>query len=400
MSFGFSVGDFVAVVGICWKVYKRCKESSGNYAELSSEVGALHIVLKETEELLSQQDLTSQQKERLAKCRKECDAVLQDLSELLLKYESLGTKSQRTFDRLGFGIHDMDAIKLRLISNVSMLDAVNNACSHARLEKRLNLFIAEIRAGRREGSIVSVQTIDTVARNNQEKWDVLRRDLEDVGISPAAISENRQFIIAWFREAVAAGRIEEDVPSADDESSVLLQELNNDSGDSDTASDSSIEVSTREVSHSRSVFIIEPSTIAAMESVNAMKTGPRYTLILTLLNSKSNTNQETREKTDDKAIHYYDRTRIATCVAMIIFIVVPVFLMLFVWVLSKASVDGTISKTSIIIFVVFAFIMIFSVLMSTFTKTKAKRHEIVVASAGSSVASLEIIDVVTSTAPY
>lgn len=53
--------------------------------------------------------------------------MLQDLNALLLKYESLGTKSQRTFDRMGYGTHDMDAIRLRLISNVSMLDAFNNA---------------------------------------------------------------------------------------------------------------------------------------------------------------------------------------------------------------------------------------------------------------------------------
>lgn len=84
-------------------------------------------MLKETEELLSQQDLTSAQQGRLTKCRQGCDALLSDLNTLLLKYESLGTKSQRTFDRMGYGTHDMEAIRLRLISNVSMLDAFNNA---------------------------------------------------------------------------------------------------------------------------------------------------------------------------------------------------------------------------------------------------------------------------------
>jgi len=57
MSFGFGVGDFIAVGGLCWKVYKKCKDSSGNYAELSNEVSALYTVIKETEELLSEQDL-------------------------------------------------------------------------------------------------------------------------------------------------------------------------------------------------------------------------------------------------------------------------------------------------------------------------------------------------------
>ena len=127
MSFGFSVGDFLTVGAFCWQIYKRCKESSGKYAELSREVSALYAVLKETEELLTQQDSTTAQQARLATCRQNCEDVLQDLDALLLKYESLGTKSQRSFDRMGFGTHEIDSIRLKLISSASMLDAFNNA---------------------------------------------------------------------------------------------------------------------------------------------------------------------------------------------------------------------------------------------------------------------------------
>ena len=128
MSFGFSVGDFLAVGQLSWKVYKKCKDSPGSYAELSNEVGALHIVMKETEELFSQQDLTAQQENRLLACQQGCGDVLKDLDRLLVKYESLGASSRRTFDRMGFGMQDMKDIRLRLNSNVSMLDAFNNAC--------------------------------------------------------------------------------------------------------------------------------------------------------------------------------------------------------------------------------------------------------------------------------
>ena len=127
MNFSCGVGDFLAVGQLCWKTYKKCKDSTGNYAQLSSEVGALHNVLKETEELLSQQGLTVEQKVRLATCRQGCEDVLKDLDGLLVKYQSLGSKSQRTFDRLGFGMQDVNGIRLRLNANVSMLDAFNNA---------------------------------------------------------------------------------------------------------------------------------------------------------------------------------------------------------------------------------------------------------------------------------
>lgn len=127
MSFGFSVGDFVNVGGLCWKLYKKCKDSPGNYKQLTSEVGALHNVIKETEELLSQQNLNVRQKEKLRVATVGCGEVLQDLDHLLAKYGSMGTKSQRTFDRLGFGTENIDGIRTRLISNVTLLDAFNNA---------------------------------------------------------------------------------------------------------------------------------------------------------------------------------------------------------------------------------------------------------------------------------
>lgn len=128
MTFGFGVSDFITVGGLCWKVYKKCKDSPGNYAQLSSEVGSLHNVIKETEEMVSQQNLTPEQKAKLAQCRQGCEAVLKDLEGLLNRYESMGTNARRTFDRMGFGMEDITGIRLRLISNVTMLDAFNTTC--------------------------------------------------------------------------------------------------------------------------------------------------------------------------------------------------------------------------------------------------------------------------------
>lgn len=229
MSFGFGVSDLVGISQLCWKVYKKCKDSSGNYAELSSEVAALNMVIKGTEELLSQQRLTTQQEVKLVTCRQGCEDVLNDLDRLLVKYESLGTKTQRAIDRVGFGMHDMNDIRLRLISNVSTLDAFNNASSLARLENKMDLLIAEVRAGKREGSVVSHKTFDSSVQNDWETWEALRRELEDVGISPGVITERRQFIIAWFKEAIAAGKLEEDAPSDDaaaesDDDSMMIEQ--------------------------------------------------------------------------------------------------------------------------------------------------------------------------------
>ena len=127
MSFGFSVGDFLAVGKLCWSVYKKCKDSKGTYAELTGEISALYAVIKETEELVEEQKLSERQLARLLSCQKTCDDVLQDLDALLNKYQKLGTKSQWTFDRLKYGDEDINGIRQRITMNVTMLDALNNA---------------------------------------------------------------------------------------------------------------------------------------------------------------------------------------------------------------------------------------------------------------------------------
>ena len=127
-----------------------------------------------------------------------------------------------------------------------------HSSSHLRLESKLNILIAEVRAGKREGSVISTQTFDTTARNDRETWEALRRELEDIGISPGIITEKRQFIIDWFQEAVAAGKLEEDVASNENDNAISLHE----SGSLADSSDHDDYIPIGEMSS----MMIEPST--------------------------------------------------------------------------------------------------------------------------------------------
>ena len=95
------------------------------------------------------------------------------------------------------------------------------------------MLISEVRAGKREGSVVSTRSFGTGAENNRETWDALRRELQDIGISPEIITEKRQFIVAWFQEAVAAGKLEEEAPSEEDDDSIARHGSWSPAGDSD-----------------------------------------------------------------------------------------------------------------------------------------------------------------------
>ena len=125
MSFGVGIGDIVTVSTLAWRLFKSCKDASGDFKNVASEVVSLHVVLKETEELVAESDLGSSQASQLQHIADGCRRVLEDLEGLLAKYRSLGTKSQRTWDRMKWGSEAVASVRTRLTSNTTMLSAYN-----------------------------------------------------------------------------------------------------------------------------------------------------------------------------------------------------------------------------------------------------------------------------------
>ena len=123
MSFGYSVGDFLAVGQLAWKVYKSCRDAPESFNNISLEVLSLHALLKEVEETLSSCPLTQSKQASLATITAGCQNVLLDLQALVLKYESLGTQSKRTWDRVRWGSKDIAELRARLTSNTMLLTA-------------------------------------------------------------------------------------------------------------------------------------------------------------------------------------------------------------------------------------------------------------------------------------
>jgi hypothetical protein len=81
--------------------------------------------------------------------------------------------------------------------------------SQANVGKKLDRFAQEFKEGKREGSVISVQTTDTFSKNDKQLWYTIRKELEDIGITVAAFDANRDFIFEWFRNAIANGEFEE-----------------------------------------------------------------------------------------------------------------------------------------------------------------------------------------------
>jgi hypothetical protein len=137
MSFGYSVGDFVALGTLAWSVYNSCKGAPESFNDISLEVFSLHAVLKEAEETIFAQPLSPTKQKRLKAVGDGCHHVLKDLDNLYKEYQSLGTQSRRTWDRMKWGSENIGELRARLISNTGLLTAWMRYARELRLDHML-----------------------------------------------------------------------------------------------------------------------------------------------------------------------------------------------------------------------------------------------------------------------
>ena len=81
------------------------------------------------------------------------------------------------------------------------------------VEAKLNQILQEFRSGKRESSMMTTITQESLSGNEKEAWRSIRKELEDIGLTVAAFELNKGLIMAWFRNAIATGAFEEICPS-------------------------------------------------------------------------------------------------------------------------------------------------------------------------------------------
>jgi hypothetical protein len=66
----------------------------------------------------------------------------------------------------------------------------------------LKTFLDELQAGKRDGSVVSVQITGSLSADDKEAWRQLRKELESVGITPALFTQHHIFIVDTLCKAI------------------------------------------------------------------------------------------------------------------------------------------------------------------------------------------------------
>ena len=121
MSFGFGIGDFMAVGQLAWQVYRKCKTAPSEFKTISSQLISLHIVIKDVNETIEEWELPEAKKSDLLQIGEDSKETLNELDQLLKKYSNLGMKSSRTLDRLRYPRADTAELRARLESYINLL---------------------------------------------------------------------------------------------------------------------------------------------------------------------------------------------------------------------------------------------------------------------------------------
>lgn len=89
MSFGWSVGDIIAISRLAAKVYTAYKDAPDDYRHISDEVKSLQIIIDKAAQHFESTTLSTNNRQEGQEVLKGCQNVLEDLNSLIEKYKGL-----------------------------------------------------------------------------------------------------------------------------------------------------------------------------------------------------------------------------------------------------------------------------------------------------------------------
>ena len=133
MSFGFAVGDFLAVGKLVRNVYSAYADAPEQFRNFSQEILSLHIVIRKVEDQLGitgsdasasgrVASLSTKDKEDLKILYNGLQNVMKELDDLLKQYRNLES-SRSPIDRWKWGQEDLVGLRDKIRSNITLLTA-------------------------------------------------------------------------------------------------------------------------------------------------------------------------------------------------------------------------------------------------------------------------------------
>lgn len=242
MSFGFSPSDVLALIKIVTNTYQGWKKACGEYSDITYALDGLLNVLEriqiEATKAGSILCRNAGDQKDLKDILAGCEATVSELDGIVNKYKSLGElgrSREKNWDRLRFGVKNLDDLRAKLTQHMSTIGAyldivglgaltrieINLDGIPRQIQHSVDFLAAEIRAGRREGSIMTTYTDD-----DKDVWRQFRREMISDGVRSSKIHKYKPRIKRYLQVLAESGQLDEEVPSdvVEDAHSVMSEE--------------------------------------------------------------------------------------------------------------------------------------------------------------------------------
>lgn len=246
MSFGYAVGDVIAVTQLAWNTVQNARKACGEHDELSREVLSLHVVLRRLEQEVEKpenpiNDVESgdTHREELRVIFDGCKKVLNILDQVLTKYNALSERERsgrKLWQQIRFGngkMTNLAEMRGKLTYYTSAMSLFLNMVSvgtMGRVERQMNNAGGDLReikvavnsitahlmskSTRHEGSILTAYADD-----DRAVWKEFRRELLEDGFSSSVIRKHKGLIKAYIEELGSRGLLDDEDPNDEAEQS-------------------------------------------------------------------------------------------------------------------------------------------------------------------------------------
>ncbi|KAH6724320.1 hypothetical protein BKA61DRAFT_665023 [Leptodontidium sp. MPI-SDFR-AT-0119] len=216
MSFGFSVGDFIAVGRLVLNLYNACKDAPGEFREINGKLSSLHIILCDlAEQALDPTSLLIRRGKNRGpewrEIRLNLEATLCELQDLVDRYRTMGRSAWR---RVRLASENLSELRAKLGFHLGVINVFLDSLALSalgrmepvlgRIETLLRDYVREEQAGQKAATVLAAHETDDAV-----SWKQVEMDLLTEGISQEDFEKHRDRIkellnwVVWNEASLA-----------------------------------------------------------------------------------------------------------------------------------------------------------------------------------------------------
>ena len=224
MSFGYGVGDFLAILQLAKQIVDACLDGPPEFRELSREIQSFETVVERisTDAKNPQSRLNRKgvgRKKDFDQIVKNCKITMDEIGQYVDKHSAIARSDggatgavRKVWSSYQVGSEDLNNMRGKLIFWVSCITSFLNSLDPAaqtRIEHKLDLLmeklgLASSDAGGSTNSVASVVSVFSFhdGSPDEDSWKLIQRSLLDEGVSEGDVDDNKEKIIQYVKELV------------------------------------------------------------------------------------------------------------------------------------------------------------------------------------------------------